>query len=233
MALALTACTPQPERAAQAPGTTEQALTASVPPTSGAQVPVPGPSPTARSAPAARPGPKVVARGNGRLRVVPGTGRRAGTGPVRTYLVEVEGGLGVDAAAFAREVEQTLADRRSWTGDGQRAMQRVDGRADVRIALASPVTVDRLCAPLRTDGRYSCAVGDRAVLNAGRWLTGATAYEGRLPDYRDYLVNHEVGHVLGARHTDCPGAGQVAPVMLQQTLGLDGCLPGPWPHPYP
>jgi len=148
-----------------------------------------------------------------------------------TYAVEVEGGLGVDVDAFTRSVEQTLADQRSWTSDGRRALQRVDGPADVRVALASPATVDRLCAPLHTNGRYSCASGDRAVLNAGRWLTGAKAYAGRLADYRAYLVNHEVGHVLGAHHTGCPGAGQVAPVMLQQTLGLDGCLPGPWPHP--
>ena len=74
------------------------------------------------------------------------------------------------------------------------------------------------------------AGGDRAVLDGLRWLMGATVRAGRLQDYRDYPANHEVGHVPGCRHAGCPGSGQVALVMLQQTLGLDGCLSGPSPH---
>lgn len=183
------------------------------------------------SSPLPSPSPTVVARGDGRLAVVPGTGAVAGDGRLRTYVVEVEGGLGLDPVAFAEDVEQVLADPRSWIGGGG-ALRRVDGGpADLRVALASPRTTDGLCAPLRTNGRYSCAQGERAVLNAARWLTGAAAYGDRIEDYRAYLVNHEVGHALGERHAACPGRGAVAPVMLQQTKGLDGCLPGPWPYP--
>jgi hypothetical protein len=175
----------------------------------------------------------VVEAGDGRLEVVPGVSGVSGPGERTTYVVEVEGGLGVDAIRFAAEVERTLADPRSWGAAGRRGLQRVDDADDVdlRIALASPDTTDQLCAPLDTGGYFSCANGARAVVNVARWLRGAPSYQGQLEDYRAYVVNHEVGHTLGLGHADCPGAGEPAPVMLQQTKGLDGCTRSPWPYP--
>ena len=175
---------------------------------------------------------RVVEGGDGVLRPVAGTSARSGSGPLRTYSVAVEGGLGVDPVAFARAVERTLADPRSWGADGRVAFQRVAGDgASVRVVLASPRLTDRMCAPLRTNGRFSCASGRTAVVNSRRWLTGAASYAGRLADYRDYVVNHEVGHVLGHAHAACPGRGRPAPVMVQQTKGTGGCVAQPWPFP--
>jgi hypothetical protein len=180
-----------------------------------------------------RPGrPRPVRRAPGRagdLTVVPGRSRLSGPGPVKRFLVEVEGGLRIDRRAFARRVEATLFDRRSWAGSGAFALQRVDsGPVDFRVALASPGLTDRLCLPLQTNGIFSCAAESRAILNVMRWRRGADAYE-RLGPYRTYMINHEVGHTLGHGHVGCAGPGERAPVMMQQTKGVAPCTPNSWP----
>jgi Protein of unknown function (DUF3152) len=182
--------------------------------------------PAASSSPAR---PRAPSR-RGELVVVPATGRTIGTGAVKLFAMEVEGGLRIDRATFARVVVRTLADRRSWAARDGFALRWVDsGRVDLRIAVASPALTDRLCAPLQTNGIYSCATPARAVLNAGRWQHGAASYRGRTPAYRRYLVNHEVGHLFGRGHVACLGPGERAPVMMQQTKGVGSCVPNPWP----
>lgn len=66
------------------------------------------------------------------------------------------------------------------------------------------------------------------VLNVDRWAHAVPRYD--LGTYRRYLVNHETGHRFGFGHDACPGKGKPAPVMQQQTLGLHGCKPNPWPY---
>lgn len=155
-------------------------------------------------------------------------------GPLHTYSLEVEPAAGIDVHAFAVEAESILSDPRSWTGRGDVRLQRVEpARARVRVLLATPATVDRLCARagLGTGGIYSCWNGRFAALNLTRWNHGATGFDAPLSVYRGYLVNHEVGHGLGHGHVGCPGAGRLAPVMMQQTKGTRGCLPNAWPFP--
>ncbi|MEP6697758.1 MAG: DUF3152 domain-containing protein [Pseudonocardiales bacterium] len=175
----------------------------------------------------------VVQAGTGRLTVLPGTGSRYGTGPLKRYLVEVEDGLGEDHAAFAAFVERTLGDPRGWTHGGAFSLQRVDsGPVAFRVTLASPRTVDRYCAPLNTNSYTSCYDSHgRSMLNQARWETGVPGYTSDMTTYRQYMVNHEVGHALGHGHVGCPGAGALAPTMQQQTLGMQGCRHNAWPYP--
>lgn len=187
--------------------------------------PAPTPAPTTTLRPLKRVA--VPAKANGTFAVAAGESLRAGTGSLVQYQVEVEDGLPINTHAFAKAVDRTLADPRGWTRHGY-AFERVE-QATRRIVLASPQTVDRLCAPLQTRGEVSCRNGDLVVINAKRWVLGAASYAGDLKGYRTYVVNHEVGHSLGLTHQSCPAAGRPAPVMLQQTLGLGGCLKNPWP----
>ena len=197
--------------------------------------PAPAPTRTTPARPAADRAAGLVSRsfpqrGTGRLAVVPGRVAAPGKGRVVRVRVEVEGGLKVDATAFAAFALATLNDRRSWAHDGY-TFARTDGAADVRLVLASPDTSARLCLPLRTFGKLSCHSGAVTVLTIYRWVNGIPEYGKDLTGYRHYVVNHEVGHALGHGHLRCPGRGKRAPVMMQQTKGLLGCTPNGWPYP--
>ncbi|QFG26738.1 DUF3152 domain-containing protein [Actinomadura sp. WMMB 499] len=170
----------------------------------------------------------------GAYTVVPGTAEPpAGTGgPVVEYLVEVERGLPFTGGGFAAAVHRVLNDPRGWGHGGKMRFRRVsEGPVRFRVSLSSPALTDRVCAPLITGGELSCREGERSVINALRWAEGDDSYGGDVLSYREYLVNHEVGHALGHGHRSCPGAGERAPVMVQQTKSLYGCRPNPWPHP--
>ncbi|MGW4462826.1 DUF3152 domain-containing protein [Micromonospora sp. NPDC004704] len=153
------------------------------------------------------------------------------SGQLLRFRVAVEGGItGITPAAFAEAVVTTLGDPRSWTGNGQRRLQRVgpNEAASFTVYLATPATRDRLC----DDGydRYtSCRNGNQVVVNVARWVHGVPNYGAPLATYQQYVINHEVGHRLGQGHQLCPGPGKPAPVMQQQTLALHACTPNAYP----
>ncbi|MGO1563052.1 MAG: DUF3152 domain-containing protein [Actinomycetaceae bacterium] len=174
------------------------------------------------------------ATGDGDLTVVPGTEdapREAGT----TYQVrvEVEDGLPVDGETFADYALSVLNDERGWGHDGSVAFARTDSEdADFAVTLASPETSIDLCTPLDVGGIYSCGRNGRAVLNSDRFAAAIEPFleaGGDVPQYREYLVNHEVGHLIGHAHVDCQDPGEPAPVMVQQSIDLQGCTPNGWP----
>ena len=178
-----------------------------------------------------------VEQGAGTLAVVDGTSAVQGTGPLQRFVVEVEDGIGVDGSQFAAAVEATLGDPRSWGAGGRLSFQRVGaaeaaaGDYDFRVSLVSPGSMETWCPGVGTGGYTSCRYGERAVINLARWETAVPDYAGDIATYRQYVVNHEVGHALGHGHERCGGAGQLAPVMEQQTLGLQGCVKNAWPYP--
>ncbi|MEU5785089.1 DUF3152 domain-containing protein [Micromonospora lupini] len=161
------------------------------------------------------------------------TGGGGSTGQLLRYRVAVERDIrGLRVGDIATAISATLNDSRGWTAGGTWRLHRVgaDEPTDFTIYVATPGTRDTLCQDV-PDGYTSCRNGARVVLNVARWVSGVPHYGASLATYRQYMVNHEVGHKLGFGHERCPGRGRLAPVMQQQTLGLHGCRAGAWPYP--
>ncbi|MEU8121387.1 DUF3152 domain-containing protein [Spirillospora sp. NPDC049024] len=177
--------------------------------------------------------PYIPANGTGRFTRPTSSGRVHGHGKLMRYMVEVEGGLRQDPAAFARSVDAILADPKGWTAGGRWAFKRVSsGPYDFVVKLASPGTVDKICGAygMTTEGKVNCSAGKQVVVNLKRWLLLTTYYRGRPEHYHALTINHEVGHRLGFGHMTCAGPGRLAPVMQQQIFGLKGCRINGWPY---
>jgi hypothetical protein len=99
----------------------------------------------------------------------------------------------------------------------------VESGERVLIRLSSSQTIGSICV----DSNLSCAeLGGRFMyLNADRWFHGASASKLDLDAYRMYMVSHEIGHILGHDHVQCPCRDCPAPIMMQQTLGIGQCKP--------
>ncbi|MDT0213757.1 DUF3152 domain-containing protein [Rothia sp. ARF10] len=236
LGLALWTLWPSEESSSPARRTAD--LSASVAGSGSGPVPAAEDLPPSPSAAASAAGPTVRRAGSGKRVPVALPAIAAPTvNPNRTIRVafEVEEGAGVDAQEAAKVVSATLGDARGWQTRDRVRFRAVDAEAvsrgdvDITIVLASPTMTDALCKPLRTNGQVSCFNLRRVVLNTARWTLGVAGYEGALPAYRQYMVNHEIGHGLYHGHVECPGDDELAPIMLQQSKGLDGCRPNAWP----
>lgn len=100
----------------------------------------------------------------------------------------------------------------------------VSKNPDIYITLSSSETIMKKCGLPKA---LSCAElnGKYLFLNAERWFRGSKKSKLSLEDYRQYMVSHEIGHILGYDHTKCPCKGCKAPIMMQQTLGIGKCIP--------
>ena len=168
--------------------------------------------------------------------MLPATGRekrvRNKIPPVVRWAVSVHPETGISKSEVDSVVASALNDPRSWSPIKKtRFVASSWATALLRIRVLTPKGTDRFCAPFRTQSYKSCSKNWDIALNGDRWSLGAAGAGMPLDQYRFYMVNHEVGHSLGEDHVACPQPGSVAPVMLQQTLGLEGCTPNPWPNP--
>lgn len=130
----------------------------------------------------------------------------------------------IPTAEFSRAVMTILNDPAGWPRAGINFELNTD-KSDLLIRLSHNTTVNKECG----FDMMSCAwmprrgVQGRSLINYERWMHGAKPSGFSLDAYRRYVVNHEVGHLLGLNDAKCPGAGMVAPVMVQHTIGTGGC----------
>jgi hypothetical protein len=138
-----------------------------------------------------------------------------------SYTVVVDPDVDYSLANLKREVAAYLADPDGWIAHGYEFMYS-DKNPKVVIHLSSPETLGKNGC---MDPGLSCAEmnGKHLHLNFMRWTSGAAPSKLELKDYRQYMVSHEMGHILGFDHVKCPGTGKPAPIMMQQTLGIGKC----------
>jgi len=147
-----------------------------------------------------------------------------------TYSLATRGTITADTQFFAMHVAQTLNDPRGWSLGGAIEFRQVGSGGDFTVYLAEAGTLPSFGYPCSS--MWSCRVGRNVIINQTRWQQATDSWRGAgasLDSYRHYVVNHETGHWLGFGHASCPGSGQAAPVMQQQSKGLNGCRHNTWP----
>ena len=146
------------------------------------------------------------------------------------YGIRIEPSLGLDPLCIKNLLFLILNNDLGWTNVAEKSFQLTSAEeSDYVYIFASPNKTDELCAPIETNSIYSCRNENNIVLNFFRWKEGAVDFKNDMETYRIYLINHETGHILGWGHVGCPKEGAVAPVMMQQSKGTDGCIPYGWP----
>jgi hypothetical protein len=146
-----------------------------------------------------------------------------------TYQVETRGHITTSLKEFRAQAQQTYEDARGWRSSGIQFTPVAHG-GSFTLVLAQASLVPSFSSGCSS--MWSCRVGRYVIINQDRWKNASPAWNAAhlaLRDYRHMVVNHETGHWLGLHHANCPGPGRLAPVMQQQSKGLQGCRFNPFP----
>ncbi|WP_456697553.1 DUF3152 domain-containing protein [Aeromicrobium sp. P5_D10] len=146
-----------------------------------------------------------------------------------TYSVKTRGKVTASLSKFKKLAQQTYDDPRGWRAMGVK-FKRVSKGGDFTLVLSQASKVPTFSSACSST--YSCRVGRNVIINQTRWQKATPAWnakKGSLRNYRHMVVNHETGHWFERGHASCGGKGQLAPVMQQQSKGLQGCKINPWP----
>lgn len=151
----------------------------------------------------------------------------------------VDPGVNYSETKFRNKIISTLQHPRGWEKiDPTVVFKIVDSgvfdniksQYKIKIRLSKDKTIVDICG---FPGKLSCCDmrTKECWLNEYRWKYGAKKSGLPLYKYRNYMINHEVGHALGRLHTNCPCDDCSAPIMMQQTKGIGKCKPNNMPLP--
>lgn len=146
-----------------------------------------------------------------------------------TYSVRTRGKVTQNLTTFKKLAQETLDDPRGWRANGIR-FKRVPSGGSFTLVLSEASKVPSYSSGCSSN--WSCRAGRYVIINQNRWRSATPSWNkarGSLRDYRNMVVNHEVGHWLGRGHAPCSKRGSAAPVMQQQSKSLQGCKFNPWP----
>lgn len=154
---------------------------------------------------------------------------KSGGNKTVTYTVKTKGSTKSNLAQFSAMANQTLNSSRGWGQLGFK-FKEVSSGGSFHLILSEASQVPSFSSGCSAE--WSCRVGVSVIINDDRWQGATDAWNeagGDIRGYRHMVINHEVGHWLGHDHATCPAKGAYAPVMLQQSIDLEGCKFNPWP----
>ena len=145
------------------------------------------------------------------------------------YSISFDKKLGLRENPIINKIQDTLNDKRGWYRMGYHFehKDKDEYNIDFEIMFVSESYIKKTC----NFTGLSCADTkyNKIYINVDRWRKGSKFSQLSLDEYRTYILNHELGHILGRNHVRPGRSGTKVPVMVQQTLGIGNCKPNPWP----
>jgi hypothetical protein len=131
------------------------------------------------------------------------------------------------------QIDQILSDPRGWAGLGYSFINAdVDVGVDVIVFKKSKREMDKRFPRPEMRGMSVAVLHTTPMeiwINGHNWNNIPLEFTGSLNEYRAYVVQHEMGHILGYSHQTPTDPKGKCPVMYQQTRGTRGiCIHNPW-----
>jgi Protein of unknown function (DUF3152) len=135
-----------------------------------------------------------------------------------TFWATVASDVHYPESGFLVEVNHYLHDPAGWMAKGYK-FQLQKSKPDVTFILSK----DR---PDLQGLSFAHPKKGIVEVNATNWKQGVSKTHLSLYAYRQYVISHEMGHMLGYEHSNPHPHGQPVPVMHQQSrLGIEGFKP--------
>lgn len=139
------------------------------------------------------------------------------------YSVSIDPTIKRSLVNFKKQIRKILENPKTWCI----RFKEDNENPDFIIFLTTDSAINQACK-LRG---LSCADWSKNIIyiNNDNWSKGSKKSGLNLEDYRIYVINHEIGHILGIHNHLKPKKGCKVPVMNQSTLGIGKGLPNMWP----